>query len=89
MANLSPAAQTLVNNVIAAIAAQAAGNTYRAGTHDWAVASERLAGVLTGKVLAICNHPATLNAAEAELRSRGHQVVRHETRSGLVVTPAA
>ncbi len=89
MVNLSPAAQTLVDNVLAAISAHRGGSTYRAGSTDWAVASERDKGVLTGKIVAVSNHVTTLDAAEAELKARGHNVVRHEFRSGLVVTPAA
>lgn len=79
----------LIKHIEAAIASLRSSGTYRAGEHDWAVATERNRGILTGNVIAICNHSDVLSATEARLRQRGHGVVRNDNRNALIVTPAA
>ena len=89
MSGLSHEAQNLVNHVTSAIGALRSGGTYRAGEQRWAVATERNAGIITGKIVAACTNHETLVEAEAELRQRGHEVHRDDARGRLTVTPAA
>lgn len=88
MADLSSTAQTIVNNIVAAIAAHKAGDTYRAGEQSWAVASERTRGILTGNIVVACTVPSVLDEVEVAIKQRGHRVNHLADRGRLIVTSA-